>query len=59
MKKTISILAVAAMAFGVTTFVVETNNSEFSFLEDISTMIACDDCEGSRDTRGEGNNNNA
>jgi len=53
MKKVFSILAVIAMAFGATVFVVENNTNEFNFLDDINTMIACDDCSGSRDTRGE------
>ncbi len=57
MKKVISIFAVAAMAFGVTTFVVDSNSNEFDFLDDISSMIACDDCSREGDDRGNGNNN--
>ncbi|WP_396637684.1 hypothetical protein [Maribacter sp. R77961] len=56
MKKVISIFAVAAMAFGVTTFVVDSNTNEFDFLNDISTMLACDDCSGTEDDRGKEKN---
>ena len=56
MKKVISIFAVAAMAFGVTTFVVDSNSNEFDFLDDISSMIACDDCSGTEDDRGKEKN---
>ena len=57
MKKAIRILAVATLAFGVTTFVVENNSNELSFLDDISNMIACDDCSGTEDDRGKKKNN--
>lgn len=57
MKKVIGIFAVVAMAFGVTTFVVDNNSNEFDFLDDISSMIACDDCHREGDDRGNGNNN--
>jgi len=56
MKKVISIFAVAAMAFGVTTFVVDSNTNEFNFLDDISTMLACDDCDKTEDDRGKEKN---
>lgn len=56
MKKVISIFAVAAMAFGVTTFVVNSNTNEFNFLDDISCMIACDDCHQVEDDRESGKN---
>jgi len=52
MKKAISILAVAVMAFGLTTFVVENSTNEFSFLDDVKNLIACEDCYGGSDPRG-------
>lgn len=52
MKKAISILAVAVMAFGLTTFVVENSTNEFSFLDDVKNLIACEDCSQSGDPRG-------
>jgi len=44
MKKAGSILAVAMMAFGLTTYVVENSANEFDFMNDLSTMLACDNC---------------
>jgi len=44
MKKAGSILAVAMMAFGLTTYVVENSANEFDFMNDLSTMLACDGC---------------
>ncbi|SIQ60222.1 hypothetical protein [Maribacter ulvicola] len=44
MKKVTSILAVAVMAFGMTTVVIENTANEFDFMNDISKALACDDC---------------
>lgn len=44
MKKLGSILAIAVMAFGLTAFVAENTANEFDFMNDISKMLACDDC---------------
>jgi hypothetical protein len=44
MKKVTSILAVAVMALGMATFVIEDTASEFDFMNDISKALACGDC---------------
>tara|TARA_R110002051_G_scaffold56046_8_gene104000 strand:- start:52084 stop:52257 length:174 start_codon:yes stop_codon:yes gene_type:complete len=44
MKKVTSILAVAVMALGMATYVVENTASEFDFMNDISKALACGDC---------------
>ena len=44
MKKVTSILAVALMALGMATFVIENSASEFDFINDITKALACDDC---------------
>ena len=44
MKKVTSILAVAVMALGMATFVIENTASEFDFMNDISKALACGDC---------------
>ena len=51
MKKLGSILAVAVMAFGLTAFVAENTANEFDFMNDLSTMLACDDCSSSTGER--------
>lgn len=44
MKKVTSILAVAIMALGMATYVVENTASEFDFMQDISKALSCSDC---------------
>lgn len=44
MKKVTSILAVAIMALGMATYVVENTASEFDFMQDISKALTCSDC---------------
>jgi len=44
MKKVTSILAVAVMALGMATFVIENTANEFDLMNDISKALACDDC---------------
>lgn len=51
MKKVVSIAAVALMAFGLTTYVVENTANEFDFMDDLSTMLACDGCHANDDRR--------
>ena len=53
MKKVTSILAVALMTLGLTTYVVENSANEFDFMQDLSSMLACDDCSQERDDREE------
>ncbi len=55
MKKVGSILAVALMAFGLTTYVVENTASEFEFMSDLSTMLACANCESKTSERDDPN----
>jgi len=52
MKKVTSILAVAVMAFGMATYVVENTASEFDFMNDLSKALACDDCHTNSNKRG-------
>ena len=52
MKKVTSILAVAVMALGMATYVVENTASEFDFINDISKALACDGCSIPDDPRG-------
>lgn len=51
MKKIVSIAAVALMALGLTTYVVENTANEFDFMKDLSTMLACDNCSSQDDRR--------
>lgn len=51
MKKVVSIAAVALMALGLTTYVVENTANEFDFMKDLSTMLACDGCSAKDDRR--------
>lgn len=51
MKKVVSIAAVALMALGLTTYVVENTANEFDFMDDLSTMLACDGCQSNDDRR--------
>ncbi len=51
MKKVASIFAVALMALGLTTYVVENTANEFDFMQDLSTMLACDGCSSKEDRR--------
>lgn len=51
MKKIVSIAAVALMALGLTTYVVENTANEFDFMKDFSTMLACDGCSSQDDRR--------
>lgn len=44
MKKVVSIAAVALMAFGLTSYVAENTANEFDFMNDLSSMLACDNC---------------
>lgn len=53
MKKVTSIFAVALMTLGLTSYVVENSANEFDFMQDLSTMLACDDCAQERDDRKE------
>jgi len=46
MKKVFSIVAVAVMALGMATYVVDKTSNEFDFMNDISKALACDDCMG-------------
>jgi|AntAceMinimDraft_5_1070358.scaffolds.fasta_scaffold00395_20 hypothetical protein len=55
MKKVGSILAVALMAFGVATYVVENTANEFEFMSDLSTMLACDRCDSRTSERDDPN----
>jgi len=52
MKKVTSILAIAVMALGMATVVIENTANEFDFLNDISNALACDDCSYPTDDRG-------
>ncbi|MEP2236798.1 MAG: hypothetical protein ABJI22_00475 [Maribacter sp.] len=45
MKKVTSILAIAVMALGMATTVIENTANEFDFMNDISKAIACGDCD--------------
>lgn len=51
MKKIVSIAAVALMALGLTTYVVENTANEFDFMKDLSTKLACDNCSSQDDRR--------
>lgn len=51
MKKVASIFAVALMALGLTTYVVDNTANEFDFMQDLSTMLACDNCDQKTDDR--------
>jgi len=51
MKKAASIFAVALMALGLTTYVVENTANEFDFMQDLSTMLACDNCHQKTEDR--------
>ena len=51
MKKVTSIFAVALMTLGLTTYVVENSANEFDFMQDLSSMLACDDCSQKSDDR--------
>ena len=53
MKKAVSIFAVALMTLGLTTFVVENSANEFDFMQDLSSMLACDDCDSKSEDREE------
>jgi hypothetical protein len=44
MKKLVSIVVVALMAFGLVTYVAENTANEFNFMNDLNTMLACSDC---------------
>ncbi|MGB3142656.1 MAG: hypothetical protein WBB24_00990 [Maribacter sp.] len=46
MKKVTSIVAIALMALGMATYVVENTANEFEFMNDISKALACDGCSG-------------
>lgn len=52
MKKVTSILAVAIMAIGMTTAVIQNTSSEFDFMNDISKALACGDCDMGSSERG-------
>ena len=52
MKKVTSILAVAVMALGMATFVIENTANEFDFMNDISKALACSDCSTGSEPRG-------
>jgi len=54
MKKVTSILAVAIMALGMATYVVENTANEFDFINDISKALACDNCSLPPNGRGDG-----
>jgi hypothetical protein len=51
MKKVTSIVAVAVMALGMATYVIENTASDFDFMNDISKALACDDCSTSTPPR--------
>ncbi|MFS4457019.1 hypothetical protein [Maribacter sp. 2304DJ31-5] len=51
MKKVASIFAVALMALGLTTYVIENTAHEFDDLNELSNMIACGDCDSKVDER--------
>ncbi len=51
MKKVVSIAAVALMALGLTTYVVENTANEFDFMKDLSKMLACDGCSTTDERR--------
>jgi hypothetical protein len=51
MKKVVSIFAVALMTLGLTTYVVENSANEFDFMQDLSSMLACDDCDAKAEER--------
>jgi hypothetical protein len=51
MKKVASIFAVALMALGLTTYVVDNTANEFDFMQDLSTMLACDNCDQKAEER--------
>ncbi|MDC6405554.1 MULTISPECIES: hypothetical protein [Maribacter] len=51
MKKIVSIAAVALMALGLTTYVIENTANEFDFMKDLNTMLACDGCSQNDDRR--------
>ncbi len=44
MKKLGSIAVMLVMALGLTAFVAENTASEFEFMGDLSSMLACDNC---------------
>jgi hypothetical protein len=44
MKKLVSSVAVALMAFGLVTYVAENTANEFDFMNDLNTMLACGNC---------------
>ncbi len=52
MKKVTSILAIAVMALGMATVVIENTANEFDFLNDISNALTCNDCDAPKDDRG-------
>lgn len=52
MKKVASIFAVALMAVGMTTYAIENNTNEIDFMQDLNSMLACDDCAQNTDDRG-------
>ena len=56
MKKVTSILAVAVMALGMATYVVENTASEFDFMNDISKALACNNCSTGDSDGGRGGN---
>lgn len=56
MKKVGSILTIALMAFGSVAFVVENTANEFEFMNDLSKMLACDDCSHGSQKRDPPNN---
>ncbi|WP_156950005.1 hypothetical protein [Maribacter antarcticus] len=50
MKKLLSIVVVALMAFGLVTYVAEKTANEFDIMSDLNTMLACGNCStGSQD----------
>jgi hypothetical protein len=51
MKKLGSIAAIALMAFGLVTYVAENTASEFDFMSDLNTMLACSNCSTSSNDR--------
>ena len=46
MKKVTSIVAIALLALGMATYVVENTANEFEFMNDISKALTCDGCSG-------------
>jgi len=51
MKKVTSILAVAVMALGMATVVIENTTSEFDFMDDNTKVSTCDDCDAMLDDK--------